>query len=250
MNCVSDGNFPLNAYEPLNACRSVRWWHALALAGIATMIVMRLLLLTVPLERDEGGYAYIGDRWLQGEIPYLHVVDTKPPGVFAVYALILQFGRDVQTIHMAGLLLAVLAALLFWRLTYRAYGARVAGIATALAALMTVSPKYLGFTLNSEMLMMPFILGAFLCLPFGTPSCRWRSFVLCVARPRSANQAGGVDRRLDRGRSYFAEPGERPAATVTPCPGRHRLRHCVCDVCRLVCPVRCRTGNDLLVLHL
>jgi hypothetical protein len=47
--------------------------------------VLRLPLLSVPLERDEGGYAYMADRMHQGDTLYLDLVETKPPGVFCAY---------------------------------------------------------------------------------------------------------------------------------------------------------------------
>ncbi len=48
----------------------------------------------LPLERDEGEYAYIAWRWLDGEVPYVESFDQKPPGIFAIYALILVvFGK-------------------------------------------------------------------------------------------------------------------------------------------------------------
>ncbi len=168
MPSVSDGNFLQHLYEGQDA-RSSSGWTALAVGAIALMTVFRLLLIQVPFERDEGGYAYIADHWRQGETPYRDALETKPPGVFAAYALILSFGRSVATFRAAGLLIALLTALLCWRLVHRAYGPRAGALATALATLLMVSPKYLGFTLNAEMVMMPFVLGAFLCLPLGGP---------------------------------------------------------------------------------
>jgi 4-amino-4-deoxy-L-arabinose transferase-like glycosyltransferase len=179
MPSVSDGCFLLNWYEREDAGVPARRWWALALAAVALMIVLRLLLIAVPLERDEGGYAYIADQWRQGQAPYVHALETKPPGVFAAYALILQFGRSVEAIRLAGLAVALLTALLLWRFVRRAYGARVAGLAVAVTTLLMVAPRYLGFTLNAEMVMMPFILGAFLCLPFGRASRGWWSYLLC-----------------------------------------------------------------------
>ena len=46
-------------------------WAALA-AVLALGAVLRFPIAGMPLERDEGGYAYIAQRWLQGETPYRH----------------------------------------------------------------------------------------------------------------------------------------------------------------------------------
>jgi hypothetical protein len=45
-------------------------------------LVIRFPLLSVPLERDEGEYAYIAWRMSHGEIPYRDNFDQKPPGIF------------------------------------------------------------------------------------------------------------------------------------------------------------------------
>src|SRR5258708_3473637 len=49
-------------------------------------LLFRAPLAAVPLERDEGEYAYIAQRWLQGDVPYRDAFDQKPPGVFVAYA--------------------------------------------------------------------------------------------------------------------------------------------------------------------
>ena len=40
---------------------------------------VRAAYLDVPLERDEGEYAYIAQRALLGEVPYRDAFDQKPP---------------------------------------------------------------------------------------------------------------------------------------------------------------------------
>ena len=39
-----------------------------------------------PLERDEGGYGYIGQLLLDGSPPYQAAYDEKLPGLFLAYA--------------------------------------------------------------------------------------------------------------------------------------------------------------------
>ena len=70
---------------------------ALVALACATFVAIRAPYLSVPLERDEGEYAYIAQRIGHGEIPYRDSFDQKPPGVFAVYWLALRlFGRSVE----------------------------------------------------------------------------------------------------------------------------------------------------------
>ena len=51
-------------------------------------MLLRWPVADVPLERDEGEYAYIAQRWLRGKVPYRDAFDQKPPGVFVAYAVI------------------------------------------------------------------------------------------------------------------------------------------------------------------
>ena len=63
-----------------------RGTQTILLAASLVLIVaaIRLPLLAIPLERDEGEYAYIAWRLGYNELPYRDWVDQKPPGVFYV----------------------------------------------------------------------------------------------------------------------------------------------------------------------
>ena len=72
------------------------WW-ALATIVFTLVVAIRIRLLGIPLERDEGEYAYAGQLILQGIPPYKLAYNMKFPGTYAAYALIMSiFG---QTIH-------------------------------------------------------------------------------------------------------------------------------------------------------
>jgi hypothetical protein len=141
------------------------FWLALVLIGVAASILMRAQMLNVPLERDEGGYAYIADRWLQGETPYRDTVDSKPPGIFAAYALILAVGRNVGSIRVFLLFWSVLTVVLFYLLARKHYGREAASLAAALLALTQAAPAYFGFSGNAEMFMVAFTVAAMLSAP-------------------------------------------------------------------------------------
>jgi len=58
----------------------------LALAGIVLLVcLLRLPGLVLPLERDEGAYAYVAHIWLQGGLPYRDAFDHKPPLIYLMY---------------------------------------------------------------------------------------------------------------------------------------------------------------------
>ena len=56
--------------------------------AIISTIVGRSYLYFAPTESDPHLFAYIGFQWRHGYIPYLEIWDNKPPGIFAVNALV------------------------------------------------------------------------------------------------------------------------------------------------------------------
>src|SRR5262245_51953936 len=46
--------------------------------------------LAPPLS-DTQAYAYVGNAWLHGDLPYVRVWEMKPPGIFAVNAAVFEF---------------------------------------------------------------------------------------------------------------------------------------------------------------
>ena len=103
------------------------WW-ALATIVFTLIVAIRIRLLGIPLERDEGEYAYAGQLILQGIPPYKLAYNMKFPGTYAAYALIMSiFGQTIVGIHI-GLLLINAAInhrdLLHWPATVRLAGRR------------------------------------------------------------------------------------------------------------------------------
>lgn len=76
-------------------------WTLLSIL-IISAVILRLGLVDVPLQRDEGEYAYAGQLILNGTLPYKEVHNMKLPGIYAAYACILKvFGETHQGIHFA-----------------------------------------------------------------------------------------------------------------------------------------------------
>src|SRR5947207_1394034 len=72
---------------------------------VLIVAAVRAPLLPIPLERDEGEYAYIAWRLGYNELPYRDWVDQKPPAVFYVYQVALSLPFDpIRSIHFVGLL--------------------------------------------------------------------------------------------------------------------------------------------------
>ena len=84
------------------------------LLGVSVLFVLlaRIHLLSFPLERDEGEYAYMGKLILDGHPPYTLAYNMKLPGVYYMYAIIMTvFGQSTIGIHL-GVALIVIASML------------------------------------------------------------------------------------------------------------------------------------------
>src|SRR3954465_740901 len=85
--------------------------HALLALILTLNCALRFHLRNIPLERDEGEYAYAGQLMLQGIPPYKLAYNMKLPGTYAAYALIMAvFGQTTEGIRM-GVLIVNLAAI-------------------------------------------------------------------------------------------------------------------------------------------
>ncbi len=106
---------------------------------------VRVRLGDMPLERDEGEYAYIGQLILQGDAPYRDAYNMKLPGTYLAYAVSMAiFGQTPTGIHLG---LAIVNAATIWLMFL--LGKRIldtaSGVVAAVAyGLMSLSPDVLG----------------------------------------------------------------------------------------------------------
>jgi dolichyl-phosphate-mannose-protein mannosyltransferase len=122
------------------------WYYGLLLLVLLFFAAIRFRLRDMPLERDEGEYAYAGQLMLQGIPPYKLAYTMKLPGTFAAYAVILAvFGQTPAGIHLGLILVNAATTILVYFLVVRLSG-RLAGlVAAASYALLSTSTSVLGF---------------------------------------------------------------------------------------------------------
>ena len=121
-------------------------WTILLLAIVLLIVVIRIRLLAIPLERDEGEYAYAGQLMLSGIAPYKLAYNMKFPGTYAAYAAgMALFGQSTIGIHLLLLTVNVLTIGLVFLLARRLFGFNAGCAAAATYALTSVSPSTLGF---------------------------------------------------------------------------------------------------------
>jgi 4-amino-4-deoxy-L-arabinose transferase-like glycosyltransferase len=106
---------------------------------------VRLHLADMPLERDEGEYAYAGQRMLSGEPPYKSAYNMKLPGTYAAYAAIMAvFGQTPTGIRIGVMLVNCASIVLVFLLGRRLLDATTGRVAAGSFALLSLSPSVLG----------------------------------------------------------------------------------------------------------
>ncbi len=127
--------------------QAVRYFTlALMTLIIVLVIVIRYRLLNVPLERDEGEYAYIGQLMLKGVPPYKSAVNMKLPGIYVVYAIIMTlFGQSPKGIHLGLLFANIAAIILVVALSKRLFGFTAAMVSGAVYGVLSMSSVVYGF---------------------------------------------------------------------------------------------------------
>ncbi len=154
-------NKKARSYHPV----SPRAWLVLAVIAFALTLTIRARLLDIPLERDEGEYAYAGQLMLQGIPPYKLAYNMKFPGVYVAYAAIMSiFGQTIWGIHL-GLLLVNAATIALIFLLGRRLISFTAGIAAAASyAVLSVSTSVLGLAGHATNFVVLPMLGGLLLL--------------------------------------------------------------------------------------
>ena len=113
----------------------VLWAWLLVALTIVLAGAIRYRLADVPLERDEGEYAYAGQLIRHGVPPYQLVYNMKFPGTYYSYAMILTvFGETAHGIRIGLLLVNAATVLLVFLLGRRWFGASAAAVAAMVFA--------------------------------------------------------------------------------------------------------------------
>ena len=135
-------------------------------ATLVAIIWARIHLAGLPLERDEGEYAYTGQLLLLGHAPYELAYSMKFPGTAGVYAVFLAvFGQSPTGVHL-GLICINLATVGAIFLLGRRLFDDVGGVLSASAyATLSLMPYVLGQAAHAtHFVVLPTVLGALILL--------------------------------------------------------------------------------------
>jgi hypothetical protein len=119
-------------------------WVILA-AALAFAALVRWRLADMPLERDEGEYAYAGQLILEGIPPYSLVYNMKLPGVYLAYAgFMAVFGQTTAGIHLGLLVVSLATIVLLFFFTRELFDPVAGAVAAATYSILSTSSTAMG----------------------------------------------------------------------------------------------------------
>jgi hypothetical protein len=152
--------------------------YVLILIVVVTGII-RVGLLGVPFERDEGEYAYAGQLILQGVPPYQEVFNMKLPGIYAAYAFFMTiFGQSYQGIHLSLLFINTITIVLVFFLAKQIVNRTCALASAACFAVLSLSQSVQGVYAHAEHFVIVFATGGILLMLKGLATPKLLRFFL------------------------------------------------------------------------
>ena len=125
-------------------------WLILA-SALVLFLALRVRVVSMPFERDEGEYAYIAQRVPAGDAPYRAAFFQKTPGTVFVYAAAFEiFGQSVEAVHITLYVWSVLTAWLLSLLVRRLSDSLAAALSVLVFAVISVDPRLLATAANTE----------------------------------------------------------------------------------------------------
>jgi hypothetical protein len=154
-----------------------RAWIFVVLA-ILFSVAVRVRLGDMPLERDEGEYAYAGQLLLEGVPPYKEAYNMKLPGTYLAYAASMAvFGQTPTGIHLGLALVNAATIWLMYLLGRKLLDAAGGATAAVTYALMSLSPDVLGLAGHAtHYVVLPAVGGILVLLTALEKRSLWRHF--------------------------------------------------------------------------
>src|ERR1022692_380396 len=144
----------------------VRVWPWLFVLAVLLFVgFIRVRLLDMPLDRDEGEYAYAGQLILQGIPPYELAYNMKLPGTYYAYAAgMAAFGQTIKGVHLTLIAANSLTIIFVFLLGRKLSGAMAGVVACASYGIMSVSTGVLGMEAHANHFVVLFAVPATLLL--------------------------------------------------------------------------------------
>ena len=128
------------------------------LSAIILAAVIRLRLLNIPLERDEGEYAYMAQLLLHGFPPYVKAYTMKFPGIYPLYSFIMTiFGQTIAGIHLGLTIVNAATTVMIFLLAKKLFDPYTGAFAGASFAVLSLGKSVLGLAANAEHFVIFFV---------------------------------------------------------------------------------------------
>lgn len=145
-------------------------WLEYVLVAITIVIFffLRKNFVGIAFERDEGDYAMFGKWLLTGAKPYVDFYEMKPPGIFLSYALIVKlFGYEYTSLQLGFCYINALTLLFSYLFIKKFIGRNISLAILPVLGFLLLNPHVSGFTIQSEFLVLLFVMVGLYFLLFG-----------------------------------------------------------------------------------
>lgn len=140
----------------------------LTMGVIILFLFIRIGFRDIPIERDEGSYAYMGQLLLKGEIPYKDFYEMKPPALYYSYAVLSALsGGDISMMHVWMALFLAIGGMLLFYLVRRWLDDGAGLIATLSYMVLAMMPYASGFSIQAEHMVAVFAIAGLWALTRG-----------------------------------------------------------------------------------
>jgi hypothetical protein len=154
-------NSPATTTETGRASWFRLWPWLVVLLVLLFVGFIRVRLLDMPLERDEGEYAYAGQLILQGIPPYELAYNMKLPGTYYACALgMAVFGQTTAGVHLTLLAANSLTIVFVFLLGRKLFGVTAGWVTCASYGVMSVSPAVAGLAAHATHFVVLFAVPA------------------------------------------------------------------------------------------
>lgn len=126
--------------------------------------LIRTPFFSVPLERDEGMHATVGQVIVDGGAPYRDTVTFRAPGTYYTNALFIKiFGKSAEALRVGSAVYATLTTVVIFIFAKALYGERIGLLASFFYAAFSSGPMIQGCLSNAETFMMlPAVIATYL----------------------------------------------------------------------------------------
>jgi hypothetical protein len=137
--------------------------HRWLFASLVFVLITAIPNISYPIGRDQATYGVIGQGLLNGQQLYRDLWDNKPPGIFALYALLVKaFGHVMWSVGLVDILWLLVISYCIFRFAERYLGTGAAVIAVVVDAAWHTRIGYVDAAQPECFLMVAVFLGFFI----------------------------------------------------------------------------------------